>query len=141
MSSVVDTGTSSGGHRHEPERYFVNTLFIPPAEPERLTAPSWNWGYGSVSQELGGYACLMSGRASRVTREDPESEPIARARKALTSDRARSGKDNWADEIADPETGANVLAFPVADDVSVCGSEARSEDGELLAALLVNHLH
>ncbi len=138
---VYASGVSSGGHHGEPERYYVNMLFIPLAEPERLTAPSWNWGYGGVSQELGGYACLMSGQASRVTREDPQNEAIARARKALLSDGAPAGKDNWANEIVAPETGANVLAFPVEDDGSVCGFEARSEDGEILAVLLVNHLH
>jgi len=122
----------------EPDRYCVNLLFIPLVAPERMTSPIWNWGYDGVSQELRDYACLMSERASRVTREDPQNEAIVRARKALLSDQARTRRDNWIDEIVDPETGANVLAFPVDLEGRVDGFEARSKDGEILAILLVN---
>ncbi|ONK13549.1 hypothetical protein [Streptomyces sp. MP131-18] len=138
---VYAAGYLSGAYGDEPERYCVNVLFIPLVERARLTAPSWNWGYGGVSQELGEYACLMSWRASQVTREDPRNEAIARARNALLADQARTRNDNWANEIVDPKTGANVLAFPVQDDGSVCGFEARSTDGEILAVLLVNYPH
>jgi hypothetical protein len=134
---VYAAGTLFNNYDSEPERYCVNLLFIPLAEPERLTAPIWDWGYDDAAQELEGYACLMSERASRVTQEDPQNEAIVRARNALLSDQARTRRDNWTNEVVDPESGANMLAFPVYNG-QVCGFEAKNQDDELLAILLVN---
>jgi hypothetical protein len=124
------------GYDDEPERYCVETLLILLAEPERLANVNWNDGYGSDAQEFKDYACLVSERAYRATLLNPQHEAIARARKALLSDEARTRRDNWTDEVVDPETGANMLAFPV-DEGTVSGFEARSEDDEILAILLV----
>lgn len=119
-----------------PARHCVELLFIPLVAADRLTAPRWSWGYNGVAQQLEDYACLMSERACRVTREDPQHEAIVRAREAVLSDGARTRSDNRSDEVVDPETGANVLTFPV-EGGRVCGFEARDEADELLAVLLI----
>lgn len=120
-----------------PQRYCVNSLLISFVEPERLTMPNWDWGYDDTSQQLEDYACLMSDRACRATQEDPQNAAIARARETLLADRTRTSRDNWTNDVVDPETGANMLAFPVTDG-NVCGFEARNDEDELLAVYLVN---
>lgn len=119
-------------------RHYVTTLFIPLAEPEQLTTASWDGGYDSRGPVFENYACLWSERASRATLPhwgDEKNEILLRTEKKLLSGQALSKRGNWTDEVVDPETGANMLAFPVFYDISMTGFEARSEDGRLLGLL------
>ncbi|TDC58077.1 hypothetical protein E1281_02530 [Actinomadura sp. KC345] len=129
----VNAGVPEG--EGEPGRYRVDTLFIPLAGPERLRTTRWSSGYDDVGQLLGDYACLRSQGASRG-----EQSAILRAKQTLLSEESRTRTDNWTNEVVDPETGANILSFPVAPYGEVHGFEALSEDNEILALLfLTNH--
>ncbi|MFF3749854.1 hypothetical protein ACFYYH_05230 [Streptomyces sp. NPDC002018] len=119
-------------------RYYVTSLFIPLAEPGPLAASSWDDGYDGGGPVFESYACLWSERASRATLPhwgDDRSEFLLRTEKELLSGDALSRRGNWTDEVVDPETGANVLAFPVYFDISMTGFEARGEDGRLVGLL------
>ncbi|OEV06045.1 hypothetical protein [Streptomyces oceani] len=124
----------------EPERYCVDTLFIPLASPDRLTTARWDDGYDQSSQYLKNYACLWSEQADRASLPhwgDEQHEAILRAKEKLLAEESRTSRDNWTNEVVDPETGANILSFPTYDyGVFIDGLEALGEDGELLAILL-----
>lgn len=129
----VNDGVPGGIHDDgDPGRYRVDTLFIPLAGPERLRTTRWSDGYPGVGQMLEDYACLRSEGASRG-----EHSAIIRAKQALLSEEARTRADNWTNEVVDPETGANILSFPVCRDGQVSGFEALGEDEETLAILFL----
>jgi hypothetical protein len=119
-------------------RYYVTSLFVPLAEPERLTTASWDEGYDSRGPVFENYACLWSERASRATLPhwgDERNEILLKTEKKLLASQALSRRGNWTNDVVDPETGANMLAFPVYYDISMTGFEAESEDGQLLGLL------
>ncbi|UCM90425.1 hypothetical protein [Streptomyces marincola] len=132
----VNDGVPSGWEDEDPERYRVDTLFIPLAGPERLRTTRWSHGYDDVGQYLDGYACLRSEGARR----GDEDGAIRRAKRALLSEDARTGASHGINEVVDPETGANMLSFPVCRYGEVHGFEALGEGDETLALLfLANH--
>ncbi|MFJ2648459.1 hypothetical protein ACIO1C_17190 [Streptomyces sp. NPDC087420] len=119
-------------------RYYVTSLFIPLAEPEELAKSSWDDGYDDRGPEFENYACLWSERASRVTQPhegDEKNEILRVTERALLSGQALAERGNWTNDVVDPESGANMLGFPVYVGISMTGFEATSEDGRLVGLL------
>jgi hypothetical protein len=110
-------------------RYYVTTLFIAFAAPEEIAESSWYFD-DSAALRIDGYACLWSSRAEQHT----PFETLQGFRESMLSAETLSRRGPWINAVADPDSGANVLAFPVADN-SVSCVEALTEDGELLALL------
>jgi hypothetical protein len=110
-------------------RYYVNTLFIAFASPEKIAESTWHVDE-SAALRIDGYACLWSRRAEQHT----PFETLLGYRESMLSAETLSRRGPWINEVADLDSGANVMAFPVADN-SVSGIEALDEDGELRALL------
>ncbi|MDF5759418.1 hypothetical protein [Spongiactinospora sp. TRM90649] len=119
-------------------RYYVDTLFIPLAAPDRLASAIWDDEGYDKPVFLGDYACLWSPGAEAATLPHWGSGKSAKIRaieESVLSDETLSRRGHWPDALVDPDSGANILAFPVSD-VALRGYEAVDENDEPLAVLL-----
>ncbi|MBW4718624.1 hypothetical protein [Saccharothrix obliqua] len=130
---------SGGGSAAEPVRRHVTALLVPVAEPARLAEAAWDEGYGDMGADLADHATLWSGHAQRMAlphRGEHRHPAITRAERRLRSTSAPTDRLTWTNEVVDPETGANMVSFPVWDGTNNA-FEARSADGGFLALLYV----
>jgi hypothetical protein len=124
-------------------QYRVGMLVVPLAEPERIAGADWDGGYDDA-MDLAQYGCLWDRRAIGATaphweyEETGKSAFIRNVEDTILPAGALRTRGNWFNGVADPETGANVLAFPV-EGTLVDGYEMRDAAGELVCLIFLSY--
>ncbi|QUQ64356.1 hypothetical protein [Kutzneria sp. CA-103260] len=140
---VYPVYVGSRAYRNEDSvEYRATTLVMPIVEPERIVGAEWDEGYDDY-MEIDNYACLWDERASRATLPHwafngaEKSGFILNVERTILTEEALARKGNWFNGVADQQSGANVMAFPVPEEgITLTGFEARDAAGELTCLLL-----
>lgn len=116
---------------------FVTMVLLPLAEPEAVAEAAFEDAvedWQPLGAEIGFLWDSTAMDVFRPGRTRPEGFADLDAFVAHTRAELAASGAAWVSVVANQETGANVLAFPVLDESALC-LEGRDEDGKLVALL------
>ncbi|MBB5998033.1 hypothetical protein [Streptomonospora salina] len=123
----------------EPPEFRVDELFLPFAPWEQVAQAHWQHFNDDTGRRSKTCAFLGTDRSEKAAVKrwyDSKSGTIPWMEEAVRSADVLAGPGNYPDEIADPASGANILAFPVMEQAVAEGYTARNDAGDLLALVV-----